>query len=148
MNLDFIKTTILQEIIAIFFGLIIVGGLKELLIAILFGRWKAIVIKNSKKVVTRKVSSGKRYSMFREPSEKSVYMKGIASPYGHINCDILEECKKKGIFFEDKKKREMIFNFDKQKKNIDSSGDIFYLDIDFQKQSVKLKNEDEKPKYL
>ena len=143
---DYVKTIIFEEAIGVVFGFFIIGGIVKLYTWIFFGRWEAIVIKNGKEVVCRPISASKRREMVNEKSEKSVFIKGIASPYGYINCDILEECKEIGVFDEDGKNRKMIFNFDKQKKNIESSGDIFYLDIDFQKQSVKLKNEDEKPK--
>jgi hypothetical protein len=56
-----------------------------------FSGWVVKVIQNDREKVNRIISPGKAKAIYDEPSDLSVFLKGVASPYGHIRGDILEE---------------------------------------------------------
>lgn len=82
-----------------------------------YGRWKVIVRENGKDRMMRNISPGKVKEILGESSEMSVYIKGVTSPYGWINCDILTEGKEIGLFTQDDENRRLIVNLDKNPRN-------------------------------
>ncbi len=110
--LDFIVKTLLGEFIIVVFGVLIAYLIQTTWIRWRYGKWHVIVTKGGKTLVNRDISAGKAKEILTESTDKAVFLKGVASPYEWINCDIVEEGVKCGLLVEDKKKRCMIINLD------------------------------------
>lgn len=78
-----------------------------------YGKWQVIVIKNGEVVMERVISSRKVKDILTEPSDMSVFVKGVASPYGWINCDVLTTGREKGLFLQDDVSRRLVLDLDK-----------------------------------
>jgi hypothetical protein len=78
-----------------------------------YGRWRVIIKKKGEIKVDRQISIGKAKEILSEPVDLAVFLKGVASPYGWINCDILEEGKRIGLYTEDRQQRRMIVDLDR-----------------------------------
>ncbi len=81
-----------------------------------YGRWRVVVLKAGQTKVDRAISVDKAKEILNEPSELAVFLKGVASPYGWINCDILDEGRKLGLLVEDHVKRVFTVDLDKNPK--------------------------------
>jgi hypothetical protein len=81
-----------------------------------YGGWRVIVQMNEKGLVDREISPGKLKEILEEPSEMSVFIKGVASPYAWINCDVLTEGKRLGLFMEEREQRRLVIDLDKNPK--------------------------------
>lgn len=82
-----------------------------------YGGWRVIVHQNGKDVVNREISPGKVKEILAEPAEMSVFIKGVASPYGWINCDVLTEGKRLKLFEQKMEERRLVIDLDKNPKN-------------------------------
>lgn len=78
-----------------------------------FGNWKVVLMRRGKLVLTRHVPAQKARDILSDPSEKSVYLKGILSPYVQLNCDLVEEGPKRKLLVEDHDARVITINLDK-----------------------------------
>jgi hypothetical protein len=78
-----------------------------------YGNWRVIVHQKGKDLVDREISPGKVKEILAEAAEMSVFIKGVASPYGWINCDILTEGKRIGLFVEEPGNRRLLIDLDK-----------------------------------
>lgn len=80
------------------------------------GGWRVVVRKQGKDEVDREISVDKAKEILREPSELAVFLKGVASPYGWINCDILQRGREEGLFVQDDEKRLLLIDLDRNPK--------------------------------
>lgn len=78
-----------------------------------FGRWRVVVLKRGETKVDRPISVGKAKEIIQEPAELSVFLKGVASPYGWINCDIIQDGCNLGLLEKDARRRIYTINLDK-----------------------------------
>jgi hypothetical protein len=83
-----------------------------------YGKWRVVVYLRGVEKVNREISAGKVKEILAEPAELSVFIKGVASPYGWINCDVLTEGRKIGLLTEEKDNRRMVINLDKNPLDI------------------------------
>jgi len=73
-----------------------------------FGRWKLTVIKDGQtKIENKPISAGKMKQFKELPEELPIYLKGVCSPYHRIQCDIIADGSKTGLFKMDPKNREI-----------------------------------------
>jgi hypothetical protein len=86
-----------------------------------YGNWKVVVHLRGEDKVNREISPGKVKEILAEPAEMSVFVKGVASPYGWINCDVLTEGKDLGLFLEDRTNRRLVIDLDKNPKDDNST---------------------------
>lgn len=86
-----------------------------------YGNWRVIVHLKGEDKVNREISPGKVKEILSEPAEMSVFVKGVASPYGWINCDILTKGKEIGLFIEKPEERHLLIDLDKNPAD-DSKG--------------------------
>lgn len=77
-----------------------------------FGGWHVVVRKNGATKVDRAISAEKAKEILREPSELSVFLKGVASPYGWINYDILHKDVEGKLLVRDDAKRLLTIDLD------------------------------------
>lgn len=82
-----------------------------------YGGWRVIVQKDGKDLMVREISPGKVKEILGESSEMSVYIKGVTSPYGWINCDILTMGKDIGLFLQDDESRRLVIDLDKNPRD-------------------------------
>lgn len=81
-----------------------------------YGGWRVIVKKQGKDEVDRQISVDKAKEILHEPSELAVFLKGVASPYGWINCDILQKGVDVGLFVQDDQRRRFLIDLDHNPK--------------------------------
>lgn len=77
-----------------------------------FGRWRARVTRGGKEIGSRGISARKAEELLEEPAELSVFLKGVASPYGWINCDLVTDGLANGML------------------TIDHAGRVYTIDMD------------------
>lgn len=77
-----------------------------------YGGWHVFVLKNGEECLSRAISVPKAREIFSETADLSVFLKGVASPYGHINCDLLEQGEEHGMLLIDKIQRKIVIDFD------------------------------------
>ncbi len=111
--LQFIAQTILGELIVVIVGVLFAYGIKRQYDNWRYGRYRIRVIKNQQEKVNRPISPRKTQEILDEPADLAVFLKGVASPYGWIRCDILGEGQDLGLLIIDREKREFIIDLDK-----------------------------------
>ena len=72
-----------------------------------------VLLRNGEELLNRAVSVEKAKEILREPDELSMYLKGVASPYAWINCDILGEGKAMGLLREERTGRRFVIDLDR-----------------------------------
>ena len=78
-----------------------------------YGKWQVIVMKNGAVVMERAISPRKVKEILTEPSDMSVFLKGVVSPYGWIHCDVLTDGRKYGLFLQQDANRRLVLDLDK-----------------------------------
>jgi len=78
-----------------------------------YGGWQVIIKENEKTRVRRAISVRKAKEILDDPADLSVFLKGIASPYAFIGCDIIEEGECRGLLTQDNVNRQFILDLDK-----------------------------------
>lgn len=81
-----------------------------------YGGWHVVVKKEAAPKVDREISVDKAKEILNEPSELAVFLKGVASPYGWINCDILQKGVEVGLFVRDDPQRRLLIDLDHNPK--------------------------------
>lgn len=81
-----------------------------------YGDWRVVVRKHGKDEVDREISVDKAKEILHEPSELAVFLKGVASPYDWINCDILQKGVEVGLFVQDDQQRRLLIDLDHNPK--------------------------------
>lgn len=110
---DWFVSGLFQNFVWVIFGVLIANSIRQLWEMLVYGRWRVIILKNGKEILNREVSPGKARGVLGEPADLAVFLKGVASPYGWINCDLIEEGKKKGLFVEDRHNHRFVIDLDK-----------------------------------
>ena len=78
-----------------------------------YGGWHVVVIKDGREKVNRDISVRKAKEIFQETADLSVFLKGVASPYGWINCDLIQDGVNRGLLERDDRRRYLTINLDK-----------------------------------
>lgn len=110
---DFILQTVLAEIIVVTVGVLFAQIIYSRWIKWRYGKWHVVLLKNENEILNRPISAGKVKEILDEESELAVFLKGVASPYEWINCDPLEEGRKRGLLIEDHENHQFVLNLDK-----------------------------------
>ncbi len=88
-----------------------------------YGGWEVLVKQHGKKIDVRPISPGKIKQIAEVPEELSVFLKGVASGYGWINCDLITDGRKNGMLVEDKTARKYIIDMDKNPAKVGRSSE-------------------------
>ncbi len=80
-----------------FLGVLAAYALREGYFKRRYADWRVRVTQGDAVRVERRISPGKAREIDQEPAELSILLKGTASPYATINCDILEEGLARGL---------------------------------------------------
>jgi hypothetical protein len=62
-----------------------------------YAGWRVRLIKENKERLDRSISPRKAREICDEPADLSVFLKGVASPYGYITCDIIQDGEALGL---------------------------------------------------
>jgi hypothetical protein len=77
-----------------------------------YGGWHVLVFKDGEEKVNRAIPVAKAKEIPLETPELSVFLKGVASPYGWINCDLIVKGKELGLLKIDNPQRRIVINLD------------------------------------
>ena len=131
--LDFFVQTVLAEVIVVIFGILVVQTVQKCIDKRRFSNWHVVIQKENKTILTREISYGKLKQIQLDPSDLAVFLKGVASPYTWIKCDIIEEGEKLGFLKINRTKKTYTLNLDKDRKpepkKIDEITEQFAKDI-------------------
>lgn len=122
-----IAQNLMASFFAVVFGIAFTFLVRHFWDENMYGRWRVVVIKQGKPEIDRAISVEKAKEILREPAELSVFLKGVASPYGWINCDIIERGEALGLLKKDMMSRCFVINLDKNplpEKTGPSIGDL------------------------
>lgn len=91
-----------------------------------YGGWHVLVFKDGEEKVNRPIPVAKAKEIPLETPELSVFLKGVASPYGWINCDLVVKGKELGLLKIDKTRRRIVIDLDRNPKppHQPSNGDL------------------------
>jgi len=78
-----------------------------------YGGWKVIIRQHGEDVSEVDVSFRKAKEILQVPEELQVFLKGIASPFGWINCNLITEGRERGVLIEDRPHKRFVIDFDK-----------------------------------
>ena len=71
-----------------------------------------IITKNNEILLNKKISSAKVKLITSVPEDKLVFLKGLVAPFEILNCDLLEDGPKLGLYHEDAKEKKYYINLD------------------------------------
>ena len=111
------------EFIVVVIGIVVVQNVRILYDKMKHGGWRVVILENGSPIVNREVSYQKTKQVQQESADLSVFLKGVVSPYCHINCDLISEGKELGLLVVDEEKKQFIINLDNNPDQADASGD-------------------------
>lgn len=111
-----IAQNLAASFLAVIFGIAFTYAVRRRLDKRDFGGWRVIVRKQGKTEVDRDISVEKAKQILRESSDLAVFLKGVASPYDWITCDILQKGVESGLFVRDDQKRRLTVDLDRNEK--------------------------------
>lgn len=112
----FIIETLLQEIVVVIAGVLFAQFIYVWWVKYRYGGWRVIVWKREEEKLDREISPGKLKEIKEEPAELAVFLKGVASPYAWINCDLIKDGEALGLLVIDPEKKTYTLNLDKNPK--------------------------------
>lgn len=62
-----------------------------------YAGWHVILTQRGEVKLNRPISPRKAREMYEEPADESVFLKGVASPYGYIRCDLIQDGQALGL---------------------------------------------------
>ena len=111
--LDWFVSGLFQNFVWVIVGVLIANSIRDFIENKRYGNWRVIVKKQGEEKLNRSISPGKAKEILTESAELAVFLKGVTSPYGWINCDLIEEGKKIGLLVEDQANRCFVIDLDK-----------------------------------
>ncbi len=113
----FIFETLLSELIVVIIGVLFANVIKARYDKWRYGGWSVSVIQHGREVVNRAISPRKAREILDESADLAVFLKGVASPYGWIHCDIISDGEKLGLLQVDRTGRHFTLNLDHNPDN-------------------------------
>ena len=111
--LNFIAQTLLGELIVVIAGVLFAYIIKEQYDKWRYGRYRVCILQDGQEKVNRPISPRKAQESLDEPADLAVFLKGVASPYAWIRCDIISEGQQIGLLTIDRERREFVIDLDK-----------------------------------
>lgn len=111
--LDFITQALLGELIVVVAGILFAYIIKKQYDNWRYGRYSVRILQNGEEKVNRPISPRKAEEVLNESADLAVFLKGVASPYGWINCDLISKGQAIGLLVIDRQKRELLIDLDK-----------------------------------
>lgn len=113
---DQIVQALLSEIVAVILGIFFVHGLQRVWNWWRHGGWEVVIMREGKEVLRESISPARRKEFRVDRLSSRVYLKGLVSSYGWLNCDLLAKGEDLGLYCEDKVNKEYIIDLDKNPK--------------------------------
>lgn len=110
---DQIVQALLSEFVAVILGIFFVHGLQRGWNQWRHGGWEVVIMREGKEVLRERISADRRKDFSVDRLSSRVYLKGLASSYDWLNCDLLVEGEDLGLFCEDKVNQEYVIDLDK-----------------------------------
>ena len=107
-----VLVNLLSEFLVVVAGVLFSQFIRNRLDKHRFGGWKVTVKRAGIDIDVRPVSSGKIKQIHEIPEELSVFLKGVTSGYGWINCDLETRGRELGMLVENKLSRPYIIDLD------------------------------------
>ncbi len=108
-----ILQNLIASVLVVVFGIAFTQFVRDRLDELHYGRWH-VIIKNKEEIkLNRAISVRKAKEILDEPADLSVFLKGVASPYAFLNCDIVEVGERLGLLTRDNINRQFIVDLDK-----------------------------------
>ena len=117
-----VLTNLVSEFIVVVFGVLFAQFVKSKWDAWRYGQWQVIVEEVDGTRHERTISPRKAKEILEASEDLSVFLKGVVSPYGHINCDLVSEGRENGLLEEDHTNRRFVIHLDKNPSPATSKG--------------------------
>ncbi|CUS05071.2 protein of unknown function [Candidatus Promineifilum breve] len=85
------------NILSSFLGVVVAYLMGKLYFDRCYANWHVRLIQNQEEKLDRPISPRKAREICDEPADLSVFLKGIASPYGFFTCDIIQDGEASGL---------------------------------------------------
>jgi hypothetical protein len=108
-----ITQNLIASFLAVVFGIAFTRLVRNRLNERKYGGWHVIIKENDAIKVNRPISVRKAKEIIEEPADLSVFLKGIASPYDTLTCDIIQEGECLGLLTKDIANRQFIVDLGK-----------------------------------
>lgn len=115
-----IVANLLSEFLIVVIGVLFANFIKTRIDDYRYGGWRVTVIDSKGAEHTRAISPKKTQQILAIPEDKSVFLKGVASAYGRINCDLITEGVALGLLTEDRNARRFVIDMRKNPPPADS----------------------------
>lgn len=112
-TLDFILESLLAEFIVVVAGVFFVLFVQKRWEKWKYGGWRVVITKTGSEILNRAISPRKLKEILDEDSDLAVFLKGVASPFEWINCDLLAEGRERGLLVIEHTERRFILDLDK-----------------------------------
>jgi hypothetical protein len=99
-----------------------------------YAGWHVRLIQGKEVKLNRPISPRKAREVFEEPADLSVFLKGVASPYGYIQCDIIQDGERLGLLTIEEDRKDLVRV--KQYRFMRSIRRVYTIDMDKNPQSL------------
>ncbi len=120
---DFIVQTLLQEFVVIVFAVLFALTIQRWIEKWRYGNWQVEIREAQKRVLYKNISPGKAKAILEIPEDMSVFLKGLISPFGWLNCDLIDDGPRLGLLNINTKKRIISIDMDKNPSKDDELPD-------------------------
>lgn len=94
---NFIWQTLLQEILVVIIGVLFAQTIRKRLDKRKYGNWHVEIWEKGNRVLLKEISPGKAKAIFDIPEDMGVFLKGLVSPFGWLNCDLMDDGPELGL---------------------------------------------------
>ena len=103
---------LLSDFISVVIAILVVQRLQMWWCKRKYGGWRVLVWCRNEKLIDRPVSHEKAKQVLTEEAELSVFLKGVASPFGPLKCDLVSTGTELGLLKVDNDKREFVIRLE------------------------------------
>ncbi len=109
---DVVRDGITQNFVWVVIGIIFVQIIQKPWDNFRHGGWQVVISKNGKTLLQKKISPAKIKHIRNVPEDKLVFLKGLIAPFEMLNCDLLEDGPKLGLYKESAREKKIVINLD------------------------------------
>ena len=109
----FLIQSLLAEFLVVVAGVLFAILVRDQWIRWRYGGWKVIIMQPGEPDHVREITPTKAKEIIDTEEELSVYLKGVASSYGWLNCDLITEGRECGMLVEQLEKKRFLIDMAK-----------------------------------
>lgn len=109
----FLIQSLLAEFIVVVAGVLFAILIRDQIVRLRYGGWKVVIKQPGEKDHVRTITPGKAKEILDSEEDLSVYLKGVASSYGWLNCDLITEGRECGMLEDAPEKKRFIIDMAK-----------------------------------